>query len=238
MKEDKILVVPHRGGVSEAPENTLEAIKILIEKGAPFIEIDTRLSKDKVPFVIHDDSLSRVWEQESLISEMTASEIQEIRGKSGAFKGLKIPTLKEALELAHNKIGVMVEVKSDEGLDHGFIAKQVMEVVTPFLKDSSTPIYIGCFYPQVLAHVKRLMPEMKTVYIVLDKVHLIYSDLILPDFLAVNTCIFSEETMEFARSRGLPVWVWVVNEKSELEKCRELKVAGVFTDQPVALGLL
>lgn len=54
-----VLVVAHRGGSALGPENTLEAAQAGFESGADSWELDTQLTKDGVPVLLHDDSLKR-----------------------------------------------------------------------------------------------------------------------------------------------------------------------------------
>ena len=53
------LNIAHRGASSIAPENTLEAAQRAFEAGADMWELDVHLSRDRVPVVIHDESLRR-----------------------------------------------------------------------------------------------------------------------------------------------------------------------------------
>jgi glycerophosphoryl diester phosphodiesterase len=56
---DRPWIIAHRGDCFRAPENTLEAARRAFETGAQAWELDVRLSRDGVPVVIHDASLSR-----------------------------------------------------------------------------------------------------------------------------------------------------------------------------------
>ncbi|MDR3639279.1 MAG: glycerophosphodiester phosphodiesterase family protein, partial [Isosphaeraceae bacterium] len=49
----------HRGASAHAPENTLEAAKLGFAIGADAWELDVHLTRDRVPVVIHDESLVR-----------------------------------------------------------------------------------------------------------------------------------------------------------------------------------
>jgi glycerophosphoryl diester phosphodiesterase len=53
------LIIAHRGDCYHAPENTLEAAHLAWQAGAPAWELDVQLTRDGVPIVIHDDSLTR-----------------------------------------------------------------------------------------------------------------------------------------------------------------------------------
>lgn len=52
-------IIAHRGDSYFAPENTLEAARRAWEAGADAWELDVQLSRDGVPFVLHDPSLLR-----------------------------------------------------------------------------------------------------------------------------------------------------------------------------------
>jgi glycerophosphoryl diester phosphodiesterase len=56
---DRPMVVAHRGDSFHAPENTLEAARRGLEAGADAWEFDVQLTRDGVPVVLHDESLSR-----------------------------------------------------------------------------------------------------------------------------------------------------------------------------------
>ncbi len=53
------LIIAHRGDSFHAPENTLEAARLGWEAGADAWELDVQLTRDGVPIVIHDDTLTR-----------------------------------------------------------------------------------------------------------------------------------------------------------------------------------
>jgi glycerophosphoryl diester phosphodiesterase len=53
------LIIAHRGDSFHAPENTLDAARSGWEAGADAWELDVHLTRDGVPVVIHDESLTR-----------------------------------------------------------------------------------------------------------------------------------------------------------------------------------
>ncbi len=52
-------LIGHRGVKDLCPENTLESIVRAYEIGLRFVEIDVKISKDKLPILLHDDTLDR-----------------------------------------------------------------------------------------------------------------------------------------------------------------------------------
>ena len=63
MTQKKTLKLPkligHRGVKDLCPENTLESILKAFDLGLSFVEIDVKISKDRVPILLHDDTLDR-----------------------------------------------------------------------------------------------------------------------------------------------------------------------------------
>jgi glycerophosphoryl diester phosphodiesterase len=70
------LLLAHRGDSFHAPENTLEAARAGWEAGADGWELDVQLSRDGVPVVLHDESLSRT-------TDVTARFPNDPRGRGG-----------------------------------------------------------------------------------------------------------------------------------------------------------
>ena len=53
------VIVVHRGDSFHAPENTLEAAHLAWKAGADAWELDVQMTRDGIPIVLHDESLSR-----------------------------------------------------------------------------------------------------------------------------------------------------------------------------------
>jgi len=58
-RQDKPLLVAHRGYAKNYPENTFSAFAAAIDCGGRFLELDVQLTRDHVACVIHDDNLVR-----------------------------------------------------------------------------------------------------------------------------------------------------------------------------------
>ena len=52
-------VIGHRGAAARAPENTLAGLRRAHELGAAWVEFDVMLTADRVPVLIHDETLER-----------------------------------------------------------------------------------------------------------------------------------------------------------------------------------
>lgn len=78
------------------------------------IEFDVRITKDSKLIIIHDDSLSRTTNGQGKVSDFTLFEIKKLDAgewKDAKFKGEKIPTLSEALDIMPKNIWLNVHIK-------------------------------------------------------------------------------------------------------------------------------
>lgn len=69
----------HRGGASEAPENTLPAFGRAVELGYTYLETDVHVTADGVLVAFHDDDLERTCGRPGRISELAWAEVSTAR---------------------------------------------------------------------------------------------------------------------------------------------------------------
>ena len=111
------IILGHRGASGHAPENTLEAFKLAMDMGAEGFELDVHLSKDGELVVIHDETVDRTTNGKGLVWEKTLAELKELDAcnKMEAYRGAKIPTLREVYELIRDTDHIVnVEIKTDD----------------------------------------------------------------------------------------------------------------------------
>ena len=113
-----VIVVSHRGDWRNYPENSIPAIESVIKMGVDMVELDIAMTKDSVLILSHDRTLDRCTTGKGRISEITYDSLQSFSLKSahGGHFGyeLKIPTLREALEVCKDRIMINI----DKGYDY------------------------------------------------------------------------------------------------------------------------
>lgn len=112
-----IINYAHRGASGYYPENTMLAFEKALELGATGIETDIQMTSDGELVLIHDELVNRTTDGNGLVKDYTYSELSKLDAGakfSSEFKGLKIPTLKELMELAKVKnLMLDLEIKSN-----------------------------------------------------------------------------------------------------------------------------
>jgi glycerophosphoryl diester phosphodiesterase len=143
------IIAGHRGLCTE-PENTLRAFRSAIALGIDMVEFDVRVTKDKVPVVVHDDDVYRTTNGKGKVHEMTLKDIKQL----DAGGGEKVPTLQEVIDLVKGKAKFVIELKSYNCL------KPVARLVKQNgIVDDSIVISFGHIMAKWF---KKLVPKIKT----------------------------------------------------------------------------
>lgn len=80
-------IILHRGYKGKYPENSLAAFEHALKENLSF-EIDIRLSKDNAPFIIHDETLGRLFDGNGRIREKDSKELSKYHYKEDASQKL------------------------------------------------------------------------------------------------------------------------------------------------------
>ena len=110
-----IEMVAHRGANLGAPENTLAAAELALERGANWIEVDVRTSRDGVMYLMHDRTVERTTDGEGVFAEMTSAEIDRLDAGAWfdeAYAGERVPRLRDFLAWAEGRTRVYLDVKA------------------------------------------------------------------------------------------------------------------------------
>ncbi len=227
----------HRGGTSEAPENTLAAFEHAVSLGFRYLETDVHLSADGVLMAFHDPDLSRTCGVDGTIADMTADELAEVRVDGRA----PIPLMGELLE-AFPDVRFNIDCKSDaaagplaalirryEAIDRVCLGAFSHARLTK-LRTLLGPELLSCTSPQEVASLRltgRISGRVRRV----AQVPVRYGAPRGPTGITVVTGRF----MRNAHRRGLPVHVWTVDEPDEMHRLLDLGVDGIMTDRPEIL---
>ncbi len=115
-KNGGIYVIAHRGAHNGIPENSLAAYQKAIDLGCDFVEIDVRTTKDGKFVSVHNSDIDDyVSGKKGKVSDFTFAELRsmDIGSRVGPqWKGTKIPTFEEILQLCKGKIGIYLDLKA------------------------------------------------------------------------------------------------------------------------------
>lgn len=115
--KDNIFVAAHRGWKAKYPENTLEAFKAALDLGVDQLETDVRITKDGELVLIHDATVDRTTDGMGKVCDMTLVELRSLDAgikKDVKFKGCRIPTFIEFMELVKNHPTLTLDIELKE----------------------------------------------------------------------------------------------------------------------------
>ncbi|MDF3302719.1 glycerophosphodiester phosphodiesterase [Streptomyces tropicalis] len=113
-----VTAVAHRGDPYRFRENTTDALRSALDRGADAVEIDVRLTRDGVPVLLHDETLKRLWNRPRPLRTLSAEEVR------GLTDGL-LPTLADALA-ATGGARVMIDLPGSPGVP---AVRRIVDVV-------------------------------------------------------------------------------------------------------------
>jgi len=111
-----VLVTAHRGDWRNTPENSIQALKNCIAMGVDIMELDLKKTKDGHLVIMHDQTIDRTTTGKGNVSDYSLAELKTffLRAGSGHPTKHRVPTFKEILSIAKNKIIIDV----DKGYDY------------------------------------------------------------------------------------------------------------------------
>ncbi|MET0323936.1 MAG: glycerophosphodiester phosphodiesterase [Ilumatobacteraceae bacterium] len=220
----------HRGGASEAPENTLPAFERAIGLGYHYLETDVHATADGVVVAFHDDDLMRTCGRPGHISELPWKDVATARVDGRE----PIPLLSDLLE-AFPAARFNIDCKTDR-------------VVGPLGDEldrngALSRVCVGSFSDRRLARIRRRFgPELCTSYGSVELGVLRVFGLSRPSVPAVQApvtwhgrTLIDEPFVRRAHRRRLEVHAWTIDDASEMAHLLDLGVDGIMTDRPAVL---
>ena len=113
---NNIYVAAHRGWSTKYPENTMPAFEAAIALGVDQVEIDVRVTRDGELVIIHDPTVDRTTNGTGKVCDKNLAELLTLDAgsyKGEEFKGVRIPTFKEFMDLVkdHPTLTLDIELK-------------------------------------------------------------------------------------------------------------------------------
>lgn len=235
MQKQPPKIFAHRGTSSEAPENTLAAIKLAWQQSADGVEIDIRLSRNGQIVVIHDGNTERTTGKNRIIANKTLNEIQSLDAgswKDRKWKDEKIPALEEVLKVVPAGKQIMIEIKTGPEII------TVLKRIIKHCKLKSRQIILASFSLTTAYAARRSFPNHEVILIskypgntfpaLIRKIKQMKLD-----GLSLQACSAIDRVLvSTLRIQKLKFYVWTINAVSNAKRYAELGVDGIITNYP------
>lgn len=236
-------IVAHRGASWGVPDNTIPAFQRALELGADAVEMDVRLTRDRVPVVFHNFYLDGITNASGPVFGHTFAELWELELAAGDCpQGCRIPAFRDVLETFAGRSGLEIEVKGPEPESSEIVARELQA-----FRHLWDTMEVTSYEPALLLDVGRQCPGLATDllqhrsedWMKLDVVaHLALHGARLAGARAVHLhpTQLSPEVVNTIRAAGIEVHSWDVNDSRSLAMVRELSIRKFDTDNlPLAL---
>jgi glycerophosphoryl diester phosphodiesterase len=238
------------GGKPTYPENTLPAFRHAAAEGF-VLELDVKLTEDRVPVVIHDATLDRVTPCSGEVAERTLKELRhckvDVLGAEETLRHLPrgdprrvpIPTLAQVLGLLRptgSKANIEIKnIPTDPDFDStpGFA-----RTVTVAIRRSGAPlknIIVQSFWPPNLDVAQQQIPRTETSLLtigVANEAGIDQADSNGYDWVSPQWPV-SQAYVSRAHSNGLRVVPYTVDAAAEMRKAFNLRVDALITNEPL-----
>lgn len=235
-----VLVIAHRGASRRRPENTLAAFDEALRVGCDAIELDVQLSRDGVPVVFHDKTLSRAGAGRKRVAQLDLPELRrlDVGGRfDAAYRGAHIPTLEEVLCRYGGRTRLLVEIKTREGVRgrerHLELARAVAARVRA--SDARRDLSVLSFDVNVLDEISRVAPELPRVLNVRPLPALargLRGRLASLAALAVDVRSLTLSYAAQVREAGCPLFVFTCNTPRRVDQALKAGANGIISDRP------
>ena len=212
-------------------ENTLASFRRAFDEGYRYLETDVRVTADGRLIVFHDARLDRVTDRQGSIAELPWSTVRQARVNGTEAIPLLAELLEELPDAQFN-----IDAKSAGTVVP--LAKLVVE------SGSTDRVCLGSFSDRRLSALREILgPRVATALGPRELFRLVRANTLRRSFrtdaVAAQTPlryqgvqIVTPRLLETARTAGLEVHVWTIDEPDEMRRLLTMGVDGIMTDRP------
>lgn len=209
------------------PENSLAAFERAIDTGYG-IELDIQLTRDNIPVVFHDATLTRMCGINQKVSDMTLAQLKNLRlGDTEQ----QIPTFAEALAFIGGRVPLIVELKmySLSCRDCALLHAPLLDYTGTYSIESFNPFVLNWYRKY---HPRIIRGQLATNFIREEGlnhifVHFILKSMMLnwlskPDFIAYDWKYRHELSMWLChRLYRATTVAWTIRDRFQMDQCRK-----------------
>jgi len=228
--------IAHRGAGKLAPENTLAAFKLGASRGYRMFECDVKLSRDDVPFLLHDDTLDRTTNAQGIAGQHTWAALQQLDAgswHSSAYAGEPLPSLDSiAAYCIANGFDLNIEIKPTTGTDEHTGTVVAQHAARLWQNESRKPL-LTSFKPEALQAALGAAPELPRGLLLHELWTGWLETALMLGCVAIicNHKLWDTSRVTQAKSAGFKTLSYTVNEPADVQRLLALDTDGIITDR-------
>ncbi len=228
-------LIAHRGGGSLAPENTMAALRLGASLGYRASEFDVKLSRDGVPFLLHDATLERTTSGQGTAGELDWASLAALDAggwHSPAFRGERLARLDEVVAFVTGG-GLManVEIKPTPGRERETGRAVARACAQGWAGSASLPL-LSSFAFEALQAAQEAAPQLPRAWLAKSPGDEDFARLERLQAASMH-CSHKAVTPELVarvHGGGRRLLAWTVNDADEAARLLAWGVDGIITD--------
>lgn len=230
------LVLGHRGASAAAPENTMAAFAMAMDRGADGFELDVWRCGSGEVVVIHDPDTRRT---SGIGARVTGTRLARLREldvgswKGPAWRGERIPRLEEVLDAFPGAV-VNVEMKAGRVPDLS-LARAVAAIVAD--RRAAGRVVVSSFHASLVAAFRLAAPGIPAAYLVEPGHGWLWRERLVTRALGVSgvhpaAALVTYERLREWHLQGMGVGTWTVDAPAEVERLTRIGIDAVISNEP------
>lgn len=216
-------IIAHRCGGMLAAENSLAGLEAAARTGCRGVEFDVMLTADRVPILMHDETLDRTTPCRGVVAEHTLAEIRACAPC--------VPTLSEAIAACERlRLWANIELKPARGHE-----EETGQVVGSWLaRHWQGDGVLSSFSEMSALSARQHMPraDFALLWEQLPADWAAACMRVHAGAVHLDAAMLDREAIRQLNAAGMPWACYTVNDKAEAESLFALGCAAVFTDRP------
>lgn len=228
--------VAHRGAGKLAPENTLAAFRYGAQHGYRMFECDVKLSRDGVPFLMHDASLNRTTNGRGVGGEQDWQALSQLDAgswHSRVYAGEPLPSFENIARFClHNAYFLNIEIKPTLGTER-LTGEVVARHAARLWQHASVPPLLTSFDVAALEGAKAAAPHLPRG-LLLDSLGadwLSSAQQLACVAIVCNHALWDASTVGQAKSVGFKTLSYTVNDDWAAQRLLALGTDAIITDR-------
>jgi glycerophosphoryl diester phosphodiesterase len=238
--------IAHRGASAHAPENTLASFREARAANADYFELDVQQTRDHVPIIMHDATLSRTTNAEKVfpgrspwrVGDFTLAQIKRLDAGSwfsARYAGERVPTLAETLrDMEGSDMKLLLELKNP-ALYPGLTSRvaEVLRAQPDWLLPDRT--VVQSFEWSAVESFHRLLPSVPTGVIGTPTARQLpavarYAGYVNPRYDTVSAAY-----VRAVHAQHMKVFAWVADSPATMRRLIDDRVDGIVSNRPEAV---
>lgn len=228
-------IIAHRGASKYAPENTMYAFTKALDMQADAIETDVHLTKDNIPVLMHDERINRTSNGKGYIRDFTYEQLLQFDLGSWfepTFAGAKIVTLDEFLRwIKQTNMRAHIELKNNK-VDYAQIEPIVYEHIQKHSMQERS--IVSSFNFESIQRFQQMTKSMTLAYLtsnITKKKRQAFENY-PTNALHIKQTLLRKRLIRCSKQKNIPLRVFTINKISQMMRCYDLGIKGIFTDVP------